>query len=256
MSISQYYYSFLLKENRLLVGILGLILVAGFGTPVFANPVEQIVNGGFETGNFNGWTIQATGSGNWFINDGTFVPASGIGPMAPISGNFDALTDQTGPSINMLSEPFVVPSGVQSANVNWNDRIFNDASVFSDPNQEVRVEIRDSTGTTVLGTIFDTNPGDPLIQPGPNARSFDITTLMQSLEGQTVRLCFTEEDNLFFFNYFVDDVSLTIDTMLVGGELLPIETTSLLLAGAQSFSWMIPVIVSAIGIGIVIARKF
>ncbi len=42
----------------------------------------------------------------------------------------------------------------------------------------------------------------------------------------------------------------------VGGEFLPIESTSLLLAGAQSFSWMIPVIVSAIGIGIVIARKF
>ncbi len=244
-----------MKVNRLLAGILGLILVAGFGTPVFANPVEQIVNGGFETGNFNGWTIQATGSGSWFINDGTFVPVSGIGPVAPISGNFDALTDQFGPSLNMLSEPFVVPSGVQSANVNWNDRIFNNAGVFVDPIQEVRVEIRDSTGTTVLATIFDTNPGDPLIQPGPNARSFDITTLMQSLEGQTVRLCFTEEDNLFFFNYFVDDVSLTIDTMVVGGELLPIETTSLLLAGAQSFSWMIPVILSGIGIGLFVFRK-
>lgn len=42
---------------------------------------------------------------------------------------------------------------------------------------------------------------------------------------------------------------------LVGGELIPIETTSLLLAGTQTFSWMIPVIVSAVGIGIVIARK-
>jgi len=42
----------------------------------------------------------------------------------------------------------------------------------------------------------------------------------------------------------------------VGGEIIPIETTALILAGAQTFSWMIPVIVSAIGIGIVIARKF
>ena len=43
----------------------------------------------------------------------------------------------------------------------------------------------------------------------------------------------------------------------VGGELIPIESTSLILAGTQStFSWMIPITISAIGIAIVIARKF
>jgi len=42
----------------------------------------------------------------------------------------------------------------------------------------------------------------------------------------------------------------------VGGELLPIESTSLLLAGAQSFSWMIPVVLSVLGIGLfVVSRK-
>ena len=43
---------------------------------------------------------------------------------------------------------------------------------------------------------------------------------------------------------------------IVGGEIIPIETTSLLLASAQSFSWMIPVILSGIGIGLfVVSRK-
>ena len=43
----------------------------------------------------------------------------------------------------------------------------------------------------------------------------------------------------------------------VGGFMIPLDTTSLVVAGAQmNASWMIPVIVSAIGIGIVIARKF
>ena len=43
----------------------------------------------------------------------------------------------------------------------------------------------------------------------------------------------------------------------VGGYIVPVESTPVVLAGAQmSASWMIPVIVSAIGIGIVIARKF
>ncbi len=43
---------------------------------------------------------------------------------------------------------------------------------------------------------------------------------------------------------------------LVGGTIIPIDTTSLLLVGAQmTTAWLIPAIVSAIGIGIVIARK-
>jgi len=43
----------------------------------------------------------------------------------------------------------------------------------------------------------------------------------------------------------------------IGGELLPIDTTALLLSGVQTnAAWLIPVIVSVIGIGIVIARKF
>jgi len=43
---------------------------------------------------------------------------------------------------------------------------------------------------------------------------------------------------------------------VVGGELIPIETTSLILAGAQSFSWMIPVVLSVLGIGLfVVSRK-
>jgi len=47
------------------------------------------------------------------------------------------------------------------------------------------------------------------------------------------------------------------DRMAVGGELIPLDTTSLLLTGAQmNAAWMIPIIVSAIGIGIVLARKF
>ncbi len=43
----------------------------------------------------------------------------------------------------------------------------------------------------------------------------------------------------------------------VGGDMIQMETTSILAAGAQyTASWMIPVIVSGIGFAIVIARKF
>ena len=44
---------------------------------------------------------------------------------------------------------------------------------------------------------------------------------------------------------------------LVGGTLVPIDSTALLLVGAQmTAAWMIPVIIAGIGIAIVIARKF
>ena len=40
---------------------------------------------------------------------------------------------------------------------------------------------------------------------------------------------------------------------MIGGTMIPIDSTALLLAGAQSTaSWMIPVIVSAIGIGLAV----
>jgi len=46
------------------------------------------------------------------------------------------------------------------------------------------------------------------------------------------------------------------DSQVIGGEIIPIETTSLILAGAQSFSWMIPVVLSVLGIGLfVVTRK-
>ncbi len=43
----------------------------------------------------------------------------------------------------------------------------------------------------------------------------------------------------------------------VGGDMIQMQTTSVLAAGAQyTAAWMIPVLVSAIGIAIVVARKF
>jgi len=42
----------------------------------------------------------------------------------------------------------------------------------------------------------------------------------------------------------------------IGGEIIPIKQTSLILAGAQTFSWMIPVVLSVLGIGLfVVSRK-
>ncbi len=76
----------------------------------------------------------------------------------------------------------------------------------------------------------------------------------------------------FFSDQFVTDQPLNFPTAYelclaadkdimsstsVGGKLIPVDSTALLLAGTYSnAAWLIPVIVSAVGIGIVIARKF
>jgi len=59
-----------------------------------------------------------------------------------------------------------------------------------------------------------------------------------------------------FENLFVPP-SPPDDKMAVGGELIPLDTTMVLLAGSQTTaSWMIPVIVSGIGIGIVVVGSY
>jgi len=48
----------------------------------------------------------------------------------------------------------------------------------------------------------------------------------------------------------------TTPSLPVGGEMIPLDTTTLLLAGSQmTASWLIPVIVSSVGIGLVLVRK-
>ena len=60
-----------------------------------------------------------------------------------------------------------------------------------------------------------------------------------------------------FNNIVIHTVSKDIPPPpVVGGELLPVESTALLLASAQTFSWMIPVVLSVLGIGMfVVSRK-
>jgi len=50
-------------------------------------------------------------------------------------------------------------------------------------------------------------------------------------------------------------LSFIDNNQVIGGEIIPIENTSLILAGAQSFSWMIPVVLSGIGIGLFVASR-
>jgi len=62
--------------------------------------------------------------------------------------------------------------------------------------------------------------------------------------------------DIFGGTFTGNDIEPITSICVIGGEFLPIDTTALLLAGVQTnAAWMIPVIVSAVGFGIVILRK-
>lgn len=170
---------------------------------------ELLTNGDFETGDFTGWTVTDV-NGFIEINDGTFVPGGTGVAQAPLGGTYDAVTNGPGPGMHEIAQQFLVPAGLALAQLSWDDQINNLAGSFSDPNHEFRVLIEDTSGV-LIAEVFSTNPGDPLIQQA-TSRSFDITAILAPLAGQTVQLSIEEEDSLFFFNLYLDNISLMATT--------------------------------------------
>ncbi|MDC8005723.1 HYR domain-containing protein, partial [Aureisphaera galaxeae] len=218
-------------------GICGAIVT--YDAPVIADNCPQqeyLSNGDFETGDLTGWTPVVLGDFDpvFILNDGTQDPDGPGAPMAPIGGTFDLLSAQDGPSFHMISQPILVPANVTDAEVRWYDRIRNFFSDYVDGSQEFRVDLLDAAMVPIT-EIYSTNPGDDLIQDGPNFRQFDLTTLLQGLEGQTVYLSFQQITQLFYFNVNIDNVSFTITSTpgsvvqtagLPSGAEFPVGTTT------------------------------
>jgi uncharacterized repeat protein (TIGR01451 family) len=165
---------------------------------------ELLLNGDFETGDFTGWVNMNSGYGAWIVNDGKFDPDGPDGPSEPLNGLYSALTVQIGAGLHLLYQEVAVPADVQSATFSWTDRIRNHAAYFSSPNQEYRVEIRD-TDNVVLETVFRTSQGDTNFFP-ITRHTHDVSRY----RGKTIRLAFYQQDNLGYLNVALDDVSVRL----------------------------------------------
>jgi hypothetical protein len=185
---------------------------SGSTEPIVIGPV----NGGFETGDFTGWGQFNSGSGGIAIDDGTFDPPGDGGPVPPFEGSFASATFQSGPGVHTLYTDVALDPELASATLEWADNLQNHAGVFSDPNQEWRVEVRDPSDNSVLAELFSTNPGDPPIQDW-TLRSADLSPWI----GQTIRLAFTEQDSLWFFNARLDAVRILGERLLVDVDIRP-----------------------------------
>jgi hypothetical protein len=205
---------------------------------VNAAPTELITNGGFETGNFTGWTVTdlAGGSGTWSVDTlGTTTPISAFPTLAAGgAGTFYAVSDQGGPGTHSLIQPFTVPWPTLSATLSF-DMFVNDQSGVgpiinpagldhtATPNQHARVDIL----TTAAGA-FDTGAGVLAnyylgVDAGPNPHVFthyvfDITGIVGA--GGTFQIRFAEVDNQLFFNQGVDNVSILVEPIPAPGAIL------------------------------------
>lgn len=207
-----------------------LAAVAAFAAARPAAASELITNGGFETGDFTGFTVstQSGSAGSFSVDNDTMPPlSSGLntaGTVGPASGSFYALTDQTEPGAYALTQSFTV-LGPSTATFsfdlfanNYNDEglpIVNPAGLdyTADPNQHARVDLLRAGADP-----FSTAPADVLanfyLGSDPNATnpnpytsySFDITPFVGS--GGTYQVRFGEVDNEGFFNLGVDNISV------------------------------------------------
>ncbi len=144
----------------------------------------------------------------------------GIGLKVDIDGNSIWLESTTPLSDGGILAPIVA----EFTNMHWNNF----------PNGII-------TGVTILPTS-----NVPIQTPIIGDHSITLTSEQLIIDCGNESQCIVE-------------LHLDIETshIAVGGEFIGIDTVSVLVAGAQNTSaWMIPVLVSAIGIGIVIARKF
>jgi hypothetical protein len=194
---------------------------------VHATPL--ILNGGFESG-FTSWTRadQLGSEGTFHLQSGIISPVNGDPVPTPLPGMFAAMSDAMGPGSHVLYQDFLVPA--ESASLSFSLFIGNRADRFATPtpasldfstpalNQQARVDIlRAGTNpfsvvaSDIVLNLFQTTVGGPLIS-GYNNFNFDLTSLFIANAGQTLRLRFAETDNVFTFQFGVDNVSLETST--------------------------------------------
>jgi hypothetical protein len=212
----------MIRGYKLTTCIAGLSCFLFFGVSARAGTTQLITNGGFETGDFTGWSTfdQAGGSGSFFVLSGTTEPLSGMPTVGPASGTFYASSDQTGPGAHALIQSFTVPTLATSVILSFDMFANNWAGVTACPGPLDYTIVPNECGRVDLLTgsagAFDTGAddlknfymgSDTGTNPNPYTHySFDITSLVSG--GGTFQIRFAEADNQLFYNLGVDDVSI------------------------------------------------
>ena len=165
----------------------GAALALALGVQAHAAPV--LTNGGFETGDFTGWSVTANGIGGC----GTDWNVSNLGiatqclPVAnPVEGQFAAYNsfDGAGP-VNYTLKQSVALGSVSQASLSWQHafevNVFGLARTFS-------MSFLDSNDQ-LIGEVFSQSfENGTFGSQGWVANNMDVTALLAGYSGQTVQL--------------------------------------------------------------------
>jgi hypothetical protein len=141
-----------------------------FGTQYDLVSTELIVNGGFETGNFAGWTVSPTGNQGWYpwqvtpVNggDGVTGQVQRSLPFAGAYSGWNGFCCNSLPNPEYIYQDVTIPTS-QNAVLKWSERIQSDLNSFCNPpacgSNIFRVQIL-NTSSVVLQTLLTvTAPG-------------------------------------------------------------------------------------------------
>jgi hypothetical protein len=194
-----------------------------------ATIAQVATNGGFETGNFSGWSVTNLDEGgpstcgtDWHVRNSGITGCQAVDN--PILGSFEANNsfDGTGPKTYRVSETFNVPGVViNSAILSWSDTsyVYVGCCGGGTQSREFYVDLTAELTNKIYSQMFADNcgPTHPSCTPEVHhwtSHSVDITSFLNSRTGQNVTFGF----NNFVPNVYtgsagfgLDGVSLVID---------------------------------------------
>ena len=174
--------------------ILGLVAVGVMSTPLLASATELLSNGGFETGDFTGWTRITSGAPfiDWTVS--TAGGGSGFFPFtSPQEGVYDAWNgfDGDGPMSFALYQDVTIP-GSTTALLSWTHRAQWDFALVGTATQPrlFEVQLRDPGTNAVLDTLYSFSTGTARVvgDTGWISAAADLS----AFAGSSVRVYFLE----------------------------------------------------------------
>jgi hypothetical protein len=208
-----------MNRRTLAVAAVGTLTLAVFGAG-FAGAAKKLKNGGFESGDFNGWTVDNLDSpsdNTWYVYSGTTTPQEDDQISAPPQGEFAAITDG-GAATRILYRTLRLAKNKKHTLKmrvyydNQNGAFFTPESLdwAGTPNQQYRIDVLrrrapiDSLDDSdILKEVFATEVGDPA-----SLAPTRIGAKLTKFAGKKVKLRLAEVDNQFFFHAGVDGVKL------------------------------------------------
>jgi VCBS repeat-containing protein len=185
--------------------------------------VNLIVNGGFETGNFSGWTVSPFGNQGWY--QWQVTPAGGgtthtsVSLSSPFAGVYSAWNGfccNTNPNPEYIYQDVTIPAS-QNAVLKWSSRIQSNLTDFCSPVQcgsnIFRVEVLNPANSAVLQTLHTfTAVGGANYNTGWVTHTANLS----AFAGQTVRIRFSTNYTSLISGHLngpgraeLDEISLT-----------------------------------------------